>query len=64
MPKKSKDSLNIWQNCVSSCTGNWDGIPPSSLAKIGKKYDTILHVIMLTKILFSTEHNIYAIKGK
>jgi len=30
MPKKSSDSLKIWQNWVSSCTGNCDGIPPAS----------------------------------
>lgn len=30
IPKKSNDSLKIWQNWVSSCTGNCDGIPPAS----------------------------------
>jgi hypothetical protein len=30
IPKKSSDSLRIWQNWVSSCTGNCDGIPPAS----------------------------------
>jgi len=33
MPKKSSDSLKIWQNWVSSCTGNCDGIPPASCSE-------------------------------